>query len=288
MQKLSFFYFLFISFGIVLTGQAQEKVGKGEIRAIYKNSVAPDSTKPHQLSYDTMFLEFSKERSVYYNPQRRISDSLTYASLLRSIKTGANLDMKDFGNYRRTSTVIVHNYPEEQKITFYSANIGNKPFVYEERQPLMQWQIHEESKQINGYNCQKASTQFRGRSYEAWFSSEVPTPFGPYKFYGLPGIIVSLKDSRGHFHFELIGVQRLPADYTMITHYDSGEPRFKIVFERISLKRYNQEMKKYTEDPVAYLVAKRMNSPVSVEAKNPQNQKKSQSIIYNPIELNED
>jgi len=286
MQKLLFFYFLLISFGTAFTGQAQEKIGKGEIRAIYKTSVVPDSTKPHQISYDTMFLEFSKERSVYYNPQKRISDSLFYEQLKKSIKTGGMFNMSKSGDLKKNSTVITNHYPVQGKMTYYTQNLGFRPFVYEERQPLMQWQIHKESRQINGYHCQKASTQFRGRSYEAWFSSEVPTPFGPYKFYGLPGIIVLLKDNKGYFHFELLGVQRLPINYTMITHYDTGE---RINFEPITLKRYNQEMKKYAEDPITYMTAALMNSPVNVEVRDKQgNKQQAPKIIYNPIELNED
>ncbi|MFN3316434.1 MAG: GLPGLI family protein, partial [Raineya sp.] len=244
-----------------------------------------DTSKPNVISTDTMFLEFSRERSVYYNPSKRISDSLLYTQIQKSMQTGAMFHLNKAGDIKKNSTVIVHQYPNAGKLTYFSKNIGLRPFTYEETYPLMQWQLSEETKIIQGYECKKATTTFRGRSYEVWYAPAIPTNFGPYKFYGLPGLIVFLQDSRKHFTFELIGLQKLPKNYQMITHYDIGEP---ILFEKITLKRYNEEMRKYAEDPIAYLSATLMKSPVQVEVKNSQGKNIKKKLIYNPIELNEE
>ncbi|MEG1650143.1 MAG: GLPGLI family protein, partial [Rikenellaceae bacterium] len=48
-----------------------------------------------------------------------------------------------------------------------------------------------------------------GREYEAWFTTEIPISEGPWKFYGLPGLIAKLHDKQKHYSFELIGFQKI-------------------------------------------------------------------------------
>ena len=37
------------------------------------------------------------------------------------------------------------------------------------------------------FDCQKAECDFRGRRWEAWFTTEIPVGEGPWKLRGLPG-----------------------------------------------------------------------------------------------------
>ena len=69
-------------------------------------------------------------------------------------------------------------------------------FVYTDSVPSIQWKFSpKESTSILGYECNKATADFAGRKYTAWFTSELPLPFGPYKFGGLPGLILKIEDS---------------------------------------------------------------------------------------------
>jgi GLPGLI family protein len=86
--------------------------------------------------------------------------------------------------------------------------LGRNTFVcIEPMDGLMQWKIKSDTMSILGYKCQKATTHFAGRDYIAWFTTELPLRAAPYKFDGLPGTMVSLEDVRGHYNFELVGVQ---------------------------------------------------------------------------------
>ncbi|MCS6795782.1 MAG: GLPGLI family protein [Raineya sp.] len=268
---------------------AQVRLGKGEFRAVYRTTKVADSTQPSKISVDTLFLEFSKTRSVYYNPSYRALDSIALtrtANTLKAAKAGApaRLDFSDntlSAMRNKNSNVIVHCYPTNQKLTFFTHNLPGKAFMYEEDYPLFQWQMTEETQNIKGYLCKKAVTHFRGRTWEVWYTLDIPTPFGVWKFYGLPGLVVLAKDSKNHFTFELIGLKRLPANYEMITHYE-GEP---IAFSKITHKKYMQELKKYLEDPIGYMSAAIMNSPVQVDVKDKQGRDKPKpKIIHNPIE----
>ena len=48
----------------------------------------------------------------------------------------------------------------------------------------------------------------RGRNYHAWFAPEIPLNEGPWKFNGLPGLILEVYDTQDHYHFTLIGMQQ--------------------------------------------------------------------------------
>ncbi|MDP1842233.1 MAG: GLPGLI family protein [Sediminibacterium sp.] len=63
-----------------------------------------------------------------------------------------------------------------------------------ELKPEIKWNIVEETKMIKNYTCLKATTEFRGRKYTAWFTPDIPISDGPWKFKGLPGLILSIAD----------------------------------------------------------------------------------------------
>lgn len=69
------------------------------------------------------------------------------------------------------------------------------------------WKIHEEKDTIADFNVIKATTRYGGRNYVAWFCPEIPISQGPYKFYGLPGLILKLHDEDGYFHFNFVSIQ---------------------------------------------------------------------------------
>lgn len=68
------------------------------------------------------------------------------------------------------------------------------------------WHISKEKKKILKFDCVKATANFRGRNYEAWFTDDIPIQNGPWKFCGLPGFIVSIKDEYNLFSYELKGI----------------------------------------------------------------------------------
>lgn len=43
---------------------------------------------------------------------------------------------------------------------------------------------------VLGYECVMAESDYHGRRWRAWFSPDLPLPFGPWKLHGLPGLIL--------------------------------------------------------------------------------------------------
>ncbi|MDR1348253.1 MAG: GLPGLI family protein [Prevotellaceae bacterium] len=91
----------------------------------------------------------------------------------------------------------------------YTDIIMTSRISYKEPVPKQNWKILNEIKEIAGYKCQKATCTFRGRDYAAWFTREIPVNEGPWKFNGLPGLIVKVYDTQEHYDFELYAVNKI-------------------------------------------------------------------------------
>ena len=72
----------------------------------------------------------------------------------------------------------------------------------------MQWSLTGEAEQVGDYQCQKAVTSFGGREWTAWFCPDIPVDGGPYKFCGLPGLILKVQDSEKHFSWTMTGIEK--------------------------------------------------------------------------------
>lgn len=81
---------------------------------------------------------------------------------------------------------------------------------YKEPAPQMKWSIENSSDSVFGYKCQKATTEYCGRKYFVWFTSDIPISTGPWKFAGLPGIILKVTDTEHNFSFECIELTQRP------------------------------------------------------------------------------
>ena len=53
--------------------------------------------------------------------------------------------------------------------------------------PKIKWDLYEEEKSVLNYTCKKASCTFNNIAYLAWYTRDIPLPFGPGLFGGLPG-----------------------------------------------------------------------------------------------------
>ena len=75
---------------------------------------------------------------------------------------------------------------------------------YKESYPSQTWDIGTEKTAILGHDCQKATTRWRGRTFTAWFAADIPAQAGPWKFGGLPGLILKVEDTDSLYRFEAV------------------------------------------------------------------------------------
>ena len=90
---------------------------------------------------------------------------------------------------------------------------------YTEPTPKQNWQISNETQTIVGYQCQKATCSFRGRNYTAWFAVDIPLSYGPWKFCGLPGLILKVHDDAKEYVFECVGIEQQKRPIILLDNY---------------------------------------------------------------------
>lgn len=126
------------------------------------------------------------------------------------------------------------------------------------------WTIHSDSKNISGFSCKKATTTFRGRNYEVWFTPEIPVNFGPWKLNGLPGLILLATDDRNQIEFRATKI-RLNEDIDI----DAQIAVLPKLGEEVSLQEYVSQKDTEGEQLSKYIsskVSRGGNSTSSFEA----------------------
>ncbi|HCO21048.1 GLPGLI family protein [Chryseobacterium manosquense] len=125
-------------------------------------------------------------------------------SIVNSMKINKNLEL-NFSKVPNTrfKYVIVK---EDNTINYYESLLKYK-FNYTELSNF-NWKLLSEKSKIGDFNCQKAITNYGGRTWIAWYTTEIPIYDGPYKFNNLPGLIVKVSDTKNNYSFDLISIKK--------------------------------------------------------------------------------
>lgn len=172
-------------------------------RFFYEYKFIPDSNHKEEVKKEMMLLDIDKKGSNYYSQDKFVADSIGRAELERQLKSGGgNISVNRREKPGQVSYKVTKEYPDFK--TFLFKNISTDRYkVKEDKKP--EWKILSDKLKIGEYNAQKATTSFGGREWTAWFSTDLPFQDGPYKFYGLPGLIVKVEDATGSHSMTLIG-----------------------------------------------------------------------------------
>jgi GLPGLI family protein len=178
------------------------------VRYIYQASVNPDSINLVTMKSEKTFLNIKGDHSLFISEKKLIKDSLftDFKGEEKKDKKSEKQDLSKFDIRKHAEPTffeyyITKNIPEQK--AYYHDKTAGKQIYYQEDRP-MKWEITNVMEQQNGYPAQKAVTNFGGRVWTAWFTKEINISDGPYKFSGLPGLIVKLEDDKGDYKFDLI------------------------------------------------------------------------------------
>ena len=235
-----------VSLFLILSGlliQAQNQ------RFFYDYKYIPDSTNKAEVLSEMMILDVTKSGSNYYSHEKFVSDSIMKAELEKQIQSGAgNININKGGNQGKIDFRVTKSYPD-YKVFLYKSISTDQYKISEDQKP--EWKIFPDKEKIGEYDAQKATTDFGGRKWIAWFATDIPINDGPYKFYGLPGLIVKVEDITGSHVMTLVGNKsfqpveekdlQLPNE---IKTFGFGDKEIEI-----TKKQYKKLWKDYVNDP---------------------------------------
>lgn len=207
-------------------------------RFTYEYSFKMDSLHKENIEKEMMNLDITKEGSNFYSTLLLTRDSLINTEIEKGkISQSIVLDMRKI-KQSKVNFQVSKNYPNLE--TVYHTSISGSKVALKEQHKI-NWTILLETKNIEGFKVQKATTTFGGRNWIAWFTNEIQIQDGPYKFCGLPGLIVHIEDDKGDHIFNLVGSQKLN-DQTVLL-----DSHMKEIF--ITNEKFNKLWNEYKKDP---------------------------------------
>lgn len=219
-------------------------------RFFYEYKFIPDSNNKEDVKKEMMLLDIDQKGSSYYSRDKFVADSTSNAEVQKQIKGGGgNINISRKEKQGQVGYKVTKSYPDFKTYLFTRISMDQYK-VIEDQKP--EWKILPEKQKIGEYNAQKATTTYGGREWIAWFSTDIPFQDGPYKFYGLPGLIVKLEDITGSHVMTLVGNKKMETPAVSEDMEVPGNVRIMGLGGKeleISKSQYKKLWKDYVNDP---------------------------------------
>lgn len=234
---------------------------------IYKYNYQINKEDTLNLQSESMVLKIGKNNSEFHSYNRTL-----IKEKLREMSISGNVDMRNVPKAKILYRVIKNNINKE--MLFFNS-FGTIKLYYSIPMNQISWTLINEEKEILGYKCKKATTTFSGREYIAWYSIDLTLSDGPYKFQGLPGLILSISDIKNHHSFEVTGIKKIKEIYNL--DYDKHV--------KVSKNEYLHTVNKIKEKPSLMAQTDLMQFPTEMLERLDINGKEKFKYENNPIEL---
>ncbi len=226
--------------GIIVLGLFMQTIFAQTNRFVYQVTMKPNAADKNDVKTENAYLDISAEKSLFYSENRIKRDSIMQQNFQSGGARGFNRDQME--SLRSNINYTVEKDKANQK-TFFKDRLGRDVYQYEEDRPIS-WKILSETMKIGDYKVQKAETDFGGRKWTAWFTTDLPYQDGPYKFGGLPGLIVKVEDAQGEYSFDLMKNYKI-SDFPSMNQFGNT----------IKVKRtdFVKQQEKFKSDPVSFM-----------------------------------
>lgn len=187
---------------------AQHKaIDSGILECRYIETAVLDTSSRRSVT-DTLFLKIGETVSLFYSKDLYFTDSL---SQTKEGKRRLHELMFEYARSGRineltsnTGEYIYMNYPAGK--TTVRSNIIGEPIEFTEARECPEWRLNDQEKNIKGYRCCMAVADFRGRKWTAWYAPDIPVNSGPWKLWGLPGLILEAYDEDRHYEYTIVSL----------------------------------------------------------------------------------
>jgi len=238
MKKISLALLLIIGFTVF-----------AQNRFFYDYKFIPDSTDKANVLKEIMLLDIDKSGSKYYGQEKFIADSTSQADVERQLKLNPNnINISRRDKPGMVSYKVTKQYPDFKTHLFTKISSDSYK-IEEDKKP--EWKILPDKQKIGEYNAQKATTKYGGREWTAWFSTDLPFQDGPYKFYGLPGLIVKIEDKTGSHSLTLVGNKTIQTTTEKEMNLPQGVQLYGMGGKDIEINKsqFKKAWKAYKNDP---------------------------------------
>ena len=240
-----------------------------QYRAYYRKQYRDTPSDPREYRW-LQLLQIGGKYQGYVNYGELRADSIWNASI-KAGKSDAEFDAEWTTALRESLPDVKLLFDRNKGVLDAHDKVFINKYHYSEPIPQQQWTMAEGDSTILGYTCHKATTRFRGRDYVAWYTEEIPYPYGPYKFGGLPGLITCIYDTQREHIYTLVGFEKAPAlDYI---YYRNGRRKIN----EVTREEVNKLQRQFHEQPNLF------KSDLITPAPGTKINRKPKP--YNPIEL---
>jgi len=253
------------------------------IKVYYTFIQTPDTTRKSYQREENMGLYIGKNMSEYLSLDKLKLDSVKkqqIAQLEANPTGGLVIDAR--GRKPTTSTIIINNDVNNSKNDTYTVGENLlKNYYYSDECPSINWELQNEIKKIGSYTCTKAMGKFRGRTYEVWFTADIPISAGPWKLKGLPGLILEAADSQNYYIFKFAGIENMDKS---ANNFIINNPPEKYI--KTTKKDFTKLQDAARADPVGFVNA--TSASMGVKMKMLPNNNYVTKKLNNPIELTDE
>lgn len=263
MKKLAVSICLFIAFISHSYGQNPDFA---LAKAMYTFKHVNDTTKRDQPKQFETVLYLGSKGSLYRRVMDEESKPLLYVS------KGGNLESFDIIEESAAQIFLDGKSYRAERI------VDNKYLITQEK-PHIPWELSDEIKEIKGFEVQKASAEYGGRFYTAWFTTEIPFSYGPWQLQGLPGLILEAYDDKKEVIFEFIQLETKNIDNKNGKITIPKSPDFK----KVTHEEFEKIYQGFLSSPMAFIRASLgLTAESQAVIQNVDNSKKEP---YNPLIL---
>ncbi|MDE5844571.1 MAG: GLPGLI family protein [Muribaculaceae bacterium] len=179
------------------------------LEVVYSRREVYDTTmRENKFFIDNVILRIGKNKSMFCGIKRLWSDSIMRIDYSAYYILYVNNSKKYHGHNLLSGNYWSYIYKDFSNNTckeYEYFDLERRKYTEELQTP--EWTITDSVKTIIGYECFKATTDFKGRQWIAWFTPEIPISDGPWKLHGLPGLILEAYDISHDYEFDAKGIR---------------------------------------------------------------------------------
>jgi GLPGLI family protein len=184
---------------------------KALARVRYTFTHITDTTAKDKPHTENMLLVIGKNASVYTSYDKINRDLQIQQKIQEQIKNqagGGTLNIKlDAGSSTQVTDIDYYYFAKEQKLITKERLFSN--YLVTEDAPKINWKLEKDTATFSGIKCQKATANFKGRNWIAWYATDLPFQSGPWKLNGLPGLIIEAYDQKKEVKFQFAGMENV-------------------------------------------------------------------------------